>query len=118
MENTIISTGIGGSGKTSVCGKAIINKDTWVCGPTETQVINLKELSSDLTGYTSKKLLKLILEDQYDETTGIKKELVTVKDEKGDGGRADISKLNIKSFPTPPSNIILDETTLISNAEL
>lgn len=118
LENTVISTGIGGSGKTSVCGKSVINKGTWVCGPTETQVNNLKEIKPDLTGYTSKKLLKLILEDQYDETIGIKKELVTTENKKGDGGRSNISKLNIKSFANPPSNIILDETTLISNAEL
>ncbi len=118
LENTVISTGIGGSGKTSVCGKAVINKDTWVCGPTETQVNNLKEIKSNLTGYTSKKLLKLILEDQYDEKLGIKKELVSTNNNKHDGGRADISKLEIKSFSNPPSNIILDETTLISNAEL
>jgi hypothetical protein len=63
LDNTLISTGIGGSGKTSVCGKAVINKNTWVCGPTETQVNNLKEIKPNLTGYTSKKLLKLILED-------------------------------------------------------
>lgn len=117
LENTIISTGIGGSGKTSVCAKAIINNNTWVCGPTETQIINLKELAPDLKGYLVKDLLKLILEDQYD-VDHIKKELIVEKDKKGDGGRADISKLSIKSFPTPPSNIILDETTLISNAEL
>lgn len=117
LENTIISTGIGGSGKTSVCAKAIINKNTWVCGPTDTQTNNLKELSPNLKDYLVKDLLKLILEDQYD-GTNIKKELITEEDKKGDGGRADISKLTIKPFSNPPSNIILDETTLVSNAEL
>ena len=117
LENTIISTGIGGSGKTSVCAKAIVNKNTWVCGPTETQTTNLKELAPNLKDYLVKDLLKLILEDQYDGTS-IKKDLITEKDKKGDGGRADISKLTIKPFSNPPSNIVLDETTLVSNAEL
>lgn len=116
LENTIISTGIGGSGKTSVCAKAIVNKNTWVCGPTETQTNNLKQLAPNLKDYLVKDLLKLILEDQYDGKS-IKKELIVEKNG-ADGGRADISKLIIKSFSTPPSNIILDETTLVSNAEL
>jgi len=63
LENTIISTGIGGSGKTSVCAKAIVDKNTWVCGPTETQTTNLKELAPNLKDYLVKDLLKLILED-------------------------------------------------------
>ena len=121
LENTIIITGIGGSGKTSVCAKAVINENTWVCGPTDTQVKNLKSLSSNLKGYTVKDLLKLILEDQYD-GKNIKDGLVTTTNEnskgQNDGGRANISKLKINSFSNPPSNIILDESTLISNAEL
>jgi hypothetical protein len=63
LENTIISTGIGGSGKTSVGAKSVINKNSWVCGPTETQISNLKELAPDLKGYSVKDLLKIILGD-------------------------------------------------------
>lgn len=117
LYNTVITTGIGGAGKSSVCGKALINKDSWIVGPTDTQINNLKELASDLTSYTTSKLLKLILEDQYDEKTGIDKELIT-ETSSNDGGRADISKLNIKPFDKAPSNIILDEATLSSNATL
>lgn len=116
LPNTIIVTGIGGAGKSSVCGKSIINNNTWVCGPTETQVNNLKELGTNLKGFTTKELLKLILEDQYND--GINKDLVTFSDPKNDGGRANISRIKIKSFDNPPSNIVLDEATLVSNAEL
>ncbi len=122
LENAVVITGIGGSGKTSVCAKAVVGKNTWVCGPTTTQTDALKELAPDLKDYTVSKLLKLILEDQYDETTGIKKDLISTSEENSknqrDGGRADISKLKINSFSSAPSHIILDETTLVSNAEL
>ena len=118
LENTIISTGIGGSGKTSVGAKSVVNKNSWVCGPTETQINNLKELAPDLKGYSVKDLLKIILGDQYDKEIGIKQNLITLSDEKKDGGRADISRLNIGTFDNPPSNLILDEATLVSNAEL
>ena len=117
LYNTVILTGIGGAGKSSVCGKSVINKDSWVVGPTDTQINNLKELAPNLTSYHNSKLLKLILEDQYDEQTGINKDLIT-ETPNPSGGNADISRLKIKTFDNPPSNIILDETTLASNAEL
>lgn len=123
FKNTVILTGIGGAGKSSVCAKAVIDGNTWVCGPTETQINNLKEISTDIKKwFTVSELLKLILGTQYNDNK-IDSKLVTLneKNSKGqyDGGRADVSKVDIsKKIKELPKNIVLDEATLISNAEL
>ena len=122
LENACIIEGIGGAGKTSVVIKGIQSNSVVISGPTETQISNLEKHISDSKSYTSEELLKLALGDQY---AKFNDELKTQKN--GDllkfsnhpsGKKVDISAIKIETIENPPKQIIIDEATLFSNAQL
>lgn len=121
LHNTAIITGIGGSGKTNVVAKFFIDDNTWVCGPTETQVTNLQKLGNNLKGLEAKELLKFILQGQYSSFyNDLQNKKTVILDWKTNtkGGKVDTSKVKVIKQDKVPKTIVIDEATLISNAEL
>ena len=122
LYNTSITTGIGGSGKTSVVTKGVISNNVSLSGPTDDQVVNLKNSLGDFDSYNKVELLKFILESQYDkfnteQTTT--KNLSLLKFVENDSGNFyDISNINVKKMDKPYKQLVIDEATLFSNAEL
>jgi len=62
LYNTSITTGIGGSGKTSVVAKGVVTDNILLGGPTDDQTVNLKRSLGDFDSYNKTELLKFILE--------------------------------------------------------
>jgi hypothetical protein len=63
LENTVITTGIGGAGKSSVVIKGSSTNNVIISGPTETQTDNLKKYVNNPKIYSQEDLLKLALGD-------------------------------------------------------
>ena len=123
LYNTSIITGIGGSGKTSVVAKGVGSDSILLSGPTDEQNVNLKACLGDFTSYNRTELLKFILESQYDkfnseQQTNKSGELLKIIKTKDTGNIFDISKVSVKKLDNPPKQLIIDESTLYSNAEL
>ena len=72
MWNTTIVTGLGGGGKTSVEAQALINDDeeTWIAGPTDSQIENLKELAPKAKAFSLDNLIKAIYKGELKGTKG------------------------------------------------
>lgn len=124
LENTVITTGVGGAGKSSVVIKGSATNDVLITGPTETQITNLKKYITNPKIYSQEDLLKLILGDQYD--TFIT-ELETQKDgtllsfhqmSGTNDYKVDVSKVKIEAMENSPKQIVIDEATLFNNAKI
>lgn len=123
LENTVITTGIGGSGKSSVVIKGSATNNVIISGPTETQIENLEKYVGNPKIYSQEELLKLALGDQYDtfiteletQKTG---NLLSFSKMSQTGYKVDISKVKIETIENPPKQIIIDEATLFNNAKV
>lgn len=119
--NTTIVTGIGGSGKTSVVAKGIIQDGAWVSGPTSTQVDALKKLGN-VVGKSKEELMRIILEDQYgqfySDLSDLKKAKTLKFVKNNTGNNVDISGIKSPTTKDAPKQLVIDEITLFSNAEI
>ena len=122
LYNTTIITGIGGSGKTSVVAKAVMTEGAWISGPTNEQIKSLSKLGKDLVPKSKEELMKFILGDQYaefysDQQNPKKAKLLTLKINNS-GDVFDLSKVTFNKTPGAPKQLVIDEITLFSNAEI
>ena len=124
LENTVITTGIGGAGKSSVVIKGSSTNNVVISGPTETQIDNLKKYINNPKIYSQEDLLKLALGDQYDtfisEIETQKNGTLLSFNKMSDSAdyKVDVSKVKIETMENPPKQIIIDEATLFNNAKI
>ena len=122
LYNATIVTGIGGSGKTSVVAKAVMSEGAWISGPTNEQIKSLSKLGKNLVSKSKEELMRTVLGDQYtdfysDQSNPEKSKLLTLK-KNNSGNVFDLSKVSFSKIPDAPKQIIIDEITLFSNAEI
>ena len=124
LENTVITTGIGGAGKSSVVIKGSSTNNVIISGPTETQTDNLKKYVNNPKIYSQEDLLKLALGDQYDtfiaEIETQKNGTLLSFNKMSDSAdhKVDVSKVKIETMENSPKQIIIDEATLFNNAKI
>lgn len=115
-HNTSIVTGLGGSGKTFAVARLNLGtgEDTWVSGPTQSQVDNLKNSLSDSTEKLKSDLFSTIfggkasnIKDLYTTQTENGNTIVNLKD-----------NLDIKKVDNAPKQLVIDEATHFSTPEL
>jgi hypothetical protein len=117
LPNAIFIPGIGGSGKTSVVDKALMEENDWVSGPTTTQTDNLFKIASEkgikVKPLSKEDLFKVILQTEYGTYKGKIKE-----ENSDDGGYSEIEGIEVFAIKNAPKHLLIDEVTLYSNAEL
>lgn len=131
LPNTTILTGVGGAGKSEIAGRIATDnqgQNSWVSGPTQTQVDGLKEKLPNATGYEIDTMLKTILGEQLLAKLNNEIELddksnaTLFKKVPGvDGNDSFVLNENEITFQTPPSLpkvIIVDEMTHIPQVKL
>ena len=119
--NATIVTGIGGSGKTSVVAKGTIQEGAWVSGPTPTQVNSLKKLGN-VVGKSKEELMRIVLEDQYgqfySDLSNLKNASILKFVKNNTGNNVNVSGLKVPTTKDAPKQLVIDEITLFSNAEI
>lgn len=109
-DNTTIVEGLGGSGKTFAVAKLNLDtgKDTWLSGPTDSQVTNLKRSLPDGTEKSKQELLDYIFGGKAPDikTFFNKNEYLPI---------ADIPTVKVKDAP---KNIVIDEITHFNTYEI
>ena len=115
-HNTSIVTGLGGSGKTFAVARLNLGTgaDTWVSGPTQSQVDNLKNSLPDSTEKTKADLFSAIFGGKAPNI----KDLYTTQKENG-GTIVNLKdNLGIKKIDNAPKHLVIDEATHFSTPEL
>ena len=115
-HNTSIVTGLGGSGKTFAVARLNLGTgaDTWVSGPTQSQVDNLKNSLPDSTEKTKADLFSTIFGGKAPNI----KDLYTTQKENG-GTIVNLKdNLGIKKIDNAPKHLVIDEATHFSTPEL
>ena len=115
-HNTSIVTGLGGSGKTFAVARLNLGTgaDTWVSGPTQSQVDNLKNSLPDSTEKTKADLFNAIFGGKVPNI----KDLYTTQKENG-GTIVNLKdNLGIKKIDNAPKHLVIDEATHFSTPEL
>lgn len=115
-HNTSIVTGLGGSGKTFAVARLNLGTgaDTWVSGPTQSQVDNLKNSLPDSTEKTKADLFSAIFGGKAPNI----KDLYTTQKENG-GTIVNLKdNLSIKKIDNAPKHLVIDEATHFSTPEL
>ena len=116
VENTTTITGLGGSGKTFAAIRLNLGKgeNTWVCGPTNNQIDNLKKSLSSSTEKSKKDLMDLVLGTPNPKLS----DLYNI--EKLGENPFPIIKDSIKftTIDNAPKYIVIDEATHFSAPEL
>lgn len=115
-HNTSIVTGLGGSGKTFAVARLNLGTgaDTWVSGPTQSQVDNLKNSLPDSTEKTKADLFNAIFGGKAPNI----KDLYTTQKENG-GTIVNLKdNLGIKKIDNAPKHLVIDEATHFSTPEL
>lgn len=115
-HNTSIVTGLGGSGKTFAVARLNLGTgaDTWVSGPTQSQVGNLKNSLPDSTEKTKADLFSAIFGGKAPNI----KDLYTTQKENG-GTIVNLKdNLGIKKIDNAPKHLVIDEATHFSTPEL
>lgn len=115
-HNTSIVTGLGGSGKTFAVARLNLNTgvNTWVSGPTQSQVDNLKNSLPDSTEKTKADLFSAIFGGKAPNI----KDLYTTQKENG-GTIVNLKdNLSIKKIDNAPKHLVIDEATHFSTPEL
>ena len=115
-HNTSIVTGLGGSGKTFAVARLNLGTgaDTWVSGPTQSQVDNLKNSLPDSTEKTKADLFSAIFGGKAPNI----KDLYTTQKENG-GTIVNLKdNLGIKKVDNAPKHLVIDEATHFSTPEL
>ncbi len=115
-HNTSIVTGLGGSGKTFAVARLNLGtgKNTWVSGPTQSQVDNLKDSLPDSTEKLKSDLFNTIFGGKVPNI----KDLYTTQKENGIIIVNLKDNLNIKKIDNAPKQLVIDETTHFSTPEL
>lgn len=115
-HNTTLVTGLGGSGKTFAVARLNLGtgKDTWVSGPTQSQVDNLKNSLPDSTEKLKSDLFSTIFGGK---TPNIK-DLYTTQKENGSTIVNLKNNLDIKKIDNAPKQLVIDEVTHFSTPEL
>lgn len=115
-HNTSIVTGLGGSGKTFAVARLNLGtgKNTWVSGPTQSQVDTLNNSLPDSTGKLKSDLFNTIfggkvpnIKDLYTTQKENRSTIVNLKD-----------NLDIKKIDNAPKQLVIDEVTHFSTPEL
>lgn len=115
-HNTSIVTGLGGSGKTFAVARLNLGTgtDTWVSGPTQSQVDNLKNSLPDSTEKTKADLFSAIFGGKAPNI----KDLYTTQKENG-GTIVNLKdNLGIKKIDNAPKHLVIDEATHFGTPEL
>lgn len=132
LKNTSVVLGLGGTGKTDVIARMASpdGADTWVCGPTQSQVDRLLNRLPKGQGKTTEQLLTEILgAEQYEEFKGSFKQENGVWKTSGkfgagvkglEGNRTFKINDNVKvnKIENAPKLIIIDEATHVDTAKL
>lgn len=136
LKNTTIITGVGGSGKTQAVARLSTSngEDTWLSGPTSSQINNLLEALPKGVGKSKEELFEIILGKA--EATEFLNSVVWNEDKKRwedktngkfytktpglDGNTTVVLKDSVKvnKITNAPKFIIIDEATHFSTAEL
>lgn len=115
-HNTSIVTGLGGSGKTFAVARLNLGagKNTWVSGPTQSQVDNLKNSLPDSTEKLKSDLFNTIFGGKAPNI----KDLYTTQKENGSTIVNLKDNLNVKKIDNAPKQLVIDEATHFSTPEL
>ena len=115
-HNTSIVTGLGGSGKTFAVARLNLGtgKNTWVSGPSQSQVDNLKNSLPDSTEKLKSDLFNTIFGGKAPNI----KDLYTTQKENGSTIVNLKNNLNIKKIDNAPKQLVIDEVTHFSTPEL
>lgn len=115
-HNTSIVTGLGGSGKTFAVARLNLGtgKNTWVSGPTQSQVDNLKNSLPDSTEKLKADLFNTIFGGKAPNI----KDLYTTQKENRSTITNLKSNLDIKKIDNAPKQLVIDEATHFSTPEL
>lgn len=115
-HNTSIVTGLGGSGKTFAVARLNLGtgKNTWVSGPTQSQVDNLKDSLPDSTEKLKSDLFNTIFGGKAPNI----KDLYTTQKENGSTIVNLKDNLNVKKIDNAPKQLVIDEATHFSTPEL
>lgn len=115
-HNTSIVTGLGGSGKTFAVARLNLGtgKNTWVSGPTQSQVDNLNNSLPDSTEKLKSDLFNTIFGGKAPNI----KDLYTTQKENGSTITNLKSNLDIKKIDNAPKQLVIDEATHFSTPEL
>lgn len=115
-HNTSIVTGLGGSGKTFAVARLNLGtgKNTWVSGPTQSQVDNLKNSLPDSTEKLKSDLFNTIFGGKAPNIRG----LYTTQKENGSTIANLKDNLNVKKIDNAPKQLVIDEVTHFSTPEL
>jgi hypothetical protein len=127
LHNTTIVFGIGGAGKSAVVAKftAGDGANTWISGPVQQQINNLKNNGlSKATGITADELIKKIIGN--DDFATLNKDIdngVEGKFYKQTNGTDKVNTYKLKDItfndiPNKPKVIVLDEATHIPNVKI
>lgn len=134
LENTAVVTGVGGSGKTQAVAKLSVEDDIWYSGPTQSQIDNLAEVLPKGKGISKQELFELILGKEEateflssvqwnqekgkweDNTKG--KYYTKTRDIVGDTTVKLKDSVKVNKIPNTPKQLIIDEATHFSTAEL
>ena len=116
LENTSVITGLGGSGKTFAAIRLNLGKgeNTWVCGPTNSQIDNLKRSLESSTEKSKKDLMDLVLGVPNPKLS----DLYTIGKLNGNNFPIINDSVKINKIQNPPKNIVIDEATHFNAAEL
>lgn len=133
LKNTSVVLGLGGAGKTAAIAKISTptGKNTWLCGPTQSQVDTLINSLPDGKGYIKEQLMATIMGSERYEAlknsfTTDKNGITRTNGEFGsivdglEGNKTFKLKesVTVNKVPDAPKLIIIDEATHFSTAEL
>lgn len=115
-HNTSIVTGLGGSGKTFAVARLNLGtgKNTWVSGPTQSQVNTLNNSLPDSTEKLKSDLFNTIFGGKAPNI----KDLYTTQRENGNIIVNLKDNLNVKKIDNAPKQLVIDEVTHFSTPEL
>ena len=115
-HNTSIVTGLGGSGKTFAVARLNLGtgKNTWVSGPTQSQVNTLNNSLPDSTEKLKSDLFNTIFGGKAPNI----KDLYTIQRENGNIIVNLKDNLNVKKIDNAPKQLVIDEVTHFSTPEL
>lgn len=115
-ENTTLITGLGGSGKTFAAIKLNlgVGENTWVCGPTSTQVDNLKKSLTSSTEKSKKDLMDLVLGVPNPKLS----DLYTTKKLNGNSVAVLNPSVTFNTIQDAPKYLVIDEATHFSASEI
>lgn len=115
-HNTSIVTGLGGSGKTFAVARLNLGtgKESWISGPAQSQVDNLKNSLPESSEKSKAELFSTIFGGKVPNI----RDLYTTQNVNGEIIANLKSNLDIKKIDNAPKYLVIDETTHFSTPEL